>query len=275
MAMTNRYWRTLSNIWKATRRSREISVTFPETLLYYIGLRLPVVRQRQFRFQWKKQIFWARPVDANAVEEILLNHEYAFAARIMAQTESSMSPTVIDCGANIGLFSLAMLAAQPNAIVHSLEPGARTFQILKHNAGTNPAPRWHVYALALWKIPGPLRFGATVASTSSRIYDLAPEGEVEVVQAITLSEFTAQYTPREITLLKLDIEGAEEAVLVESESVLERVANLVIEIHPPRSDEERVVDILRAHFPYLHRVPGRRSAKPLMLASRTHADFPQ
>lgn len=243
--------------------------------MYYIALRIPFLRQKQFRFRLNGWMFWARPADANAVEEIFMEHEYAFAARIMTITQTSTLPTVVDGGANIGLFSLAMLAARPNAVVHSLEPVAHTFQVLNRNTNTNPGLNWHVYPLALWKASGPLKFGATTASTSSRIYDLAPEGEVEVVQAITLSEFVAQHVPGQIMLLKLDIEGAEEAVLAEGESVLGRVDNLVVEIHPPRANEARVMGILHAHFPYVYRVPGRRSGKPLILASRTHTEFPQ
>lgn len=269
-----RYSHAVARLLETARRSRGFSTALPLTLAYYVAVRLPLLRSRPFRFRWRGRTFWARPVDVNAIEEVLLDHEYAFAATILAEAKTPAPPTVIDAGANIGLFSLAMLAARPDAVVHALEPGARTFEVLRRNAGASPTLGWHVYPLALWKTAGPLAFGATVASTSSRIYDLAPDGRVEVVEAVTLSRFAAEHAPGPITLLKLDIEGAEQAVLEEAEAVLPRVLNLVVEIHPPRVDERRVVALLEGNFPHLHRVPGRRSAKPVMLASRTHAVAP-
>ena len=155
-----------------------------------------------------------------------------------------------------------------HAHVHSLEPGAATFAVLQANARANPAFAWRAHRLAVWRVAGPVAFGAMDASTSSRIDELAPGGRVEMVDAVTLGGFAAQHAPGPIFLVKLDVEGAEEAVLASSEAVLDRVEHLLLEIHPPRADEARVMAILSAHFPHIVRLPGRRSAKPLVLASR-------
>jgi FkbM family methyltransferase len=163
---------------------------------------------------------------------------------------------------------MVMLAARPDALVHSLEPGAATFALLEANARANPAFAWRAHRLAVWRAAGPVAFGAMDASTSSRIDELAPGGRVEMVEAVTLGGFAAQHAPGPIFLVKLDVEGAEEAVLASSEAVLDRVQHLLLEIHPPRADEARVMAILSAHFPHVARLPGRRSAKPLVLASR-------
>jgi FkbM family methyltransferase len=85
-------------------------------------------------------------------------------------------PVVIDAGANIGLFAMVMLAARPDARVHSLEPGAATFALLEANARANPAFAWRAHRLAVWRAAGPVAFGAMDASTSSRIDELAPAG---------------------------------------------------------------------------------------------------
>jgi FkbM family methyltransferase len=257
---------------QAARRIFEVCTRSPETILYRVAGRLPLLNYCKFRFHWNGHSFCARPVDGVALQEIFLEDEYGFAARILAQAGNSR-PTIIDGGANIGLFSLAMLVTHENAAVYSLEPDARTFQILRGNASANPALRWQVFPLALWKASGPLKFGATASSTASRIYQLAPDGQVETVEAITLSRFIASQSIGRIDLLKLDIEGAEEAVLRESEAVLDRVENLVVEIHPPRADEALVMRLLHAHFPHVHRLPGRTSAKPLVLASRSQREL--
>jgi FkbM family methyltransferase len=258
----------LSNMTQAAHRVYHVCTHSPKTILYRVAGRLPFLNHCKFRFWWKGHYFCARPVDGVALQEIYLEDEYGFAARILAGAENSSRPIIIDGGANIGLFSLAMLVAHENATVYSLEPDARTFQILSRNASANPDLRWRVFPLALWKTSGPLKFGATASSTASRIYELTPEGRVETVEAITLSGFISSQSLSRIDFLKLDIEGAEEAVLREGEAVLDRVEHVVVEIHPQRADEASVMRLLRTHFPHVNRLPGRNSVKPLVLASR-------
>src|SRR5436305_547725 len=84
----------------------------------------------------------------------------------------------------------------------------------------------------------------------------APAGRVETAEAITLAGFVTQQALAEITLLKLDIEGAEEAVLRESEAVLDRVRHLVLEIHPALVDENWIMRTVERHFPFVHRIPS-------------------
>lgn len=272
-SVVTRGWHALRKLWASTRRTRNVSVALHETLGYYVALRLPFLRARQFRFRWEGRDFWARPIDVNALEEVVLDREYAFAVRLVAQAGGA--PIVIDAGANIGLFALAVFQARPDATVHSIEPASGTVEVLRRNVQANPGLRWHVHHLALWKTTGVLRFGTTAFSTSSRIYELAPEGRVEAVQSMTLTEFSARHVAGDVTLLKLDVEGAEEAVLQESQGVLGRVEHLLVEVHPPRSDADTVRELLRASFPYVYRVAWPRSTKPFMFASRTRAAVPR
>jgi FkbM family methyltransferase len=246
--------------------SRALSVSRLAALRYLLCRRGARLRERPFAFRWRGHPFTARPADDTAIREVLLDGEYAEVLRLLAGAPAR--PVVIDGGANIGLFSLAVLDARPDAAVHSLEPAAATFGVLEQNARANPAFDWRPHRLALWREPGTVAFGAMAASTAGRIHELLPGGVVEMVPAAGLADFAARHAPGPIFLLKLDIEGAEEAVLVAGEAVLSRVEHAVVEIHPPRSDEARVLGVLEAHFPRLTRLAGRRSSKPLVLASR-------
>ena len=263
----------LKRKWAMVQKSAQhIAGGVPASLLFRLALRLPALRERQFRCRWNGSAFWTRPVDDVAFQEILLKGEYDFAARLLA--DETAAPTIIDGGANVGLFSLAMLHARPDATAHSLEPDTRTFRVLARNAAANPQLRWHAHALALWKTNGSLKFSATTDSTGSRVHELAPAGREETVAAITLTDFLATHAPGEIALLKLDIEGAEEAVLRESEAVLDRVRHLVLEIHPAVVDEVWIMQSVARHFPFVHSIGGRKSVKPLILASRTCREAP-
>ena len=258
--------RVRSSLAYARRLARVVDLGPVRLPAFLLARRLGALRRVPFRFAWRGHRFLARPADEAAIQEVLLEQEYAAAARLVAAAPDR--PVVIDAGANIGLFAMVMLAARPDARVHSLEPGAATFALLEANARANPAFAWRAHRLAVWRAAGPVAFGAMDASTSSRIDELAPGGRVEMVEAVTLGGFAAQHAPGPIFLVKLDVEGAEEAVLASSEAVLDRVQHLLLEIHPPRADEARVMAILSAHFPHVARLPGRRSAKPLLLASR-------
>ncbi len=270
--MIARYLRALKSVWLATLNARNISATTLGTFLFFAANKARRWQLLPFRFHAGAYPFWARPADFCAVEEVLLNHEYAFAARVVA--EAASDPVVIDGGANIGAFSITILTSRPDARIHSLEPGRRTFEILRRNAQASGQTGWQAYQLALWKENGTIAFATRTASTASRVYEIEPEGEPESVPAITLDSFIARHISGRVTLLKLDIEGSEEIVLTQSESVLPRVDNLIIEIHPDLVAEDRVMALIGAHFPYLHRAPGRQSSKPLIFASRTYAEFP-
>jgi FkbM family methyltransferase len=261
--------RLRSTLAHARALSRATSVSRLAALRYLLYRRARRLSGRPFAFRWQGHPFTARPADDTAIREVLLAGEYADVIRLLA--EAPAGPVVIDGGANIGLFSLAVLAARPDAVVHSLEPAAGTFGVLERNARANPGFDWRPHRLALWRAPGAVAFGTTAASTASRIHELMPGGTVETVPAAGLADFAARHAPGPVFLLKLDIEGAEEAVLAAGEAVLPRVRHLVVEIHPPRSDEGRVLRLLEAHFPHVRRLAGRASTKPLVLASRMPA----
>jgi FkbM family methyltransferase len=266
-----RGWRRKWNTF--AKSARFSSSGYPGALLFRLALRVPSMHGRQFRCSLDQHPFWVRPVDSIGFEEILLKGEYAFVARILAG-DPRTAPVVIDAGANVGLFSLSMLSARPDAVVHALEPDSHTFQILQRNVAASPRMRWHAHRLALWKTAGPLKFGATASSTGSHVHELSSTGTVETVDAVTLGGFLAQQAVNDVTVLKLDIEGAEEAVLRENEMVLDRVQHLVLEIHPAVVDQEWVVGAVERHFPFVHCVSGRSSSKPLLFASRSCKAFP-
>ncbi len=257
----------------STRRARGISDTWAETFSFYRALKTPTERERQFRFRNGHLRFYVRPVDFCALEEVMLNEEYSFVAPLI--TAAPAASVVVDAGANIGLFSLTILAARRETNVYSLEPSTGTFAVLQRNVKVSGLPNWRAFNLALWGQDGEVVFRNTAdASTSSRIENSATGDGTESVPACKLPTFIHRHSLTKIFLLKLDIEGAEEAVLVNGESALDQVENLIVEIHPAVADEEKIFAILRKHFPRLLRVPGRRSSKPLILASRASHRFP-
>lgn len=270
--MITRLRRGLHKAWAFTQTARLVSASRLETAAFFLAVRTRALHEWPFRFKLGAHPFWVRPIDVTAMEEVLLEGEYTFAARVLANLPAP-APVVVDAGANIGMFSLAMRQARPDAQVHALEPSAKTFALLRRNAAGH-GDLWRVYRLALWREDGQVTFSNREASTASRITQLDPAGQEEAVPCLTLSAFLARHVTGRVTLLKLDIEGAEEAVLAHAEQALAQVDHLVIEIHPNLVDEARVRRLIEAHFPFVTQIPGRRSTKPLLFASRTRLELP-
>ncbi|HEX6977943.1 MAG TPA: FkbM family methyltransferase [Alphaproteobacteria bacterium] len=224
--------------------------------------------ERPFPFAFNKLRFVARWRDWPGVEEVMIGREYAFIDRLL----NRQSPVIVDLGANIGAFSLYVFSLCPEAVVHALEPSAATFQVLARNADLNAGLQWHCARYAAWRDDTTVRFSNATSSTGSHVSEA--DGD-EAVPTLGLASVLARAGAPFVDLMKIDIEGSEEAFLVGQEALLARIGAIIIEIHPNRCREENVIRTLRGAFPYLHRIPGRKSTKPLILASRTrHDDLP-
>jgi FkbM family methyltransferase len=212
----------------------------------------------------------ARPRDWCAVEEVLLDGEYDFVARLFADRPPG---TVLDLGANVGAFSARCLSLWPGARVLAAEAAADTFALLERNRARNPACDWRVVQAALWNEDGSVVFAAAAQSTGSTVARAGEQGErVPALRLATLLDRSAMGT---VDLLKMDIEGAEEAVLLDEPALLDRVGTVIVEVHPQRCDHDRVVALLRERFTTLAFVPGRRSSKPLLVAARRSLPLPE
>jgi FkbM family methyltransferase len=221
------------------------------------------------RFYLGQLPFYVRPGDWFAFEEIVLLQEYHF---ITTPFQAGVPEIIIDLGANVGLFSLYALSRWPSAQVHSLEASPDTYPVLCHNQRANPGLHWRTYQYAVWEQGGEVGFKDGGVSTSRRVV----LGQAEKkVPAITLDTFCATYIHHpKVSLVKMDIEGAEEVVLQSSARSLGRIENLVIEVHPEHCDQDHVVWLLRSSFEYLYQTADRLSGKPMLLACRRRQSLP-
>jgi len=145
------------------------------------------------------------------------------------------SPKVIvDIGANIGSFSLEAKRHFPKAKVCAYEASQKNFLKLKENVALNNfSLECFNLAVAGSNVPRAL----FLADTSGKNSFLG-QGEKEEVNCITLDQIISDLG--RVDLLKMDIEGAEEEVLLSSRN-LSRVKRIAIEFH---DNKERVLPIL-------------------------------
>jgi FkbM family methyltransferase len=129
--------------------------------------------------------------------------------------------TFIDVGANTGVISLvASKWVGRSGRVYSLEPSAREYDNLLHNVASNPALNVEMFRLAAASSSGraTLRVAAASHAGLNTLGNAFPyEGveteRLETVETITLDDFVAREAIRGVAGIKVDVEGAEEAVL--------------------------------------------------------------
>ena len=208
-----------------------------------------------------------RGVDSNAIEEVLSDEEYGF---LKSYLESKPAPRIVDVGCHIGTFAMWALAVNPAATVLSVEADRETYEVALMNLKGRSAGSGHwslVNKAASARDDEVLRFSTEGPSMSHRVSD---EGSNKV-SSISLGSLLRPLasTGAPIDLMKVDIEGSEEAFLCEDPGLLAIVERLVVELHPGRCDTDRVRRDLAGQFDSITEVAGRRSSKPLLHCRRT------
>jgi FkbM family methyltransferase len=141
---------------------------------------------------------------------------------------------VIDCGANVGYSSAYFLSRFPRAKVIAVEPDSGNFAMLQENVRPY-GDRCRTVKTALWSHPTGLvmseeKFGD--GREWARTVRAVRPGEDPAMMATDIGSLLASSGCERISLLKVDIEGAESVVFESNyEPWLAKVSNLVIELH--------------------------------------------
>lgn len=217
-------------------------------------------RMKCLRFQGRKE-------DWLAIREVLVEDEYSCIKKLFG---SDNSPRVIDLGANIGSFALRVFLCYPKAQVVSIEAADDTYRILEANKHANPKLRWEVMNYGVWRDDGPLTIMRRGVSVGHRVV----EGTgADVVNGISLQTLLSKLDWTHIDLIKMDIEGGEEAVIPAAIEALRRVRFLIIEIHNDRIDSAPILLALRSVYDYHWQLNDRRSNKPLYIMANEPIDL--
>lgn len=171
-----------------------------------------------------------QPVIARAMHEVkMLVHRAgldvsrdAFKHRFVYQMQLHGVDTVLDIGANSGQFGMLLRQSKFTGEIHSVEPLQSAYDALAETAAGDP--RWTVQRAAVSAEPGTLTMNVSSNSVSSSVLPMldrhasaAPSAQyvaTEDVAATTVDEIvTTTGIAPERTLLKIDVQGYERAVL--------------------------------------------------------------
>ncbi len=155
------------------------------------------------------------------------------------------SPRILDCGANIGLATLYFKKHYPRAKVTAFEADPTICSILEKNLRVNGCADVETVHGAVWTSNGSVSF-AREGADSGAIEGVggALPGLTATVPSVRLKDVLAK---GEVSILKLDIEGAEEAVLRDCEDELANVRTLLLDIHefePNRRKTPAIFELL-------------------------------
>jgi FkbM family methyltransferase len=206
--------------------------------------------------------FQGRKEDWPAVRECLIEDEYSCVETLFAPKDNT--PCILDLGANIGCFALCVFLRRPDAQVVSVEAAQDTFEVLQANQRRNPQQGWEVMNFGVWREDGPLTLMRRGASVSHRVME-GVGADADAVQGISLQTLVSRLGWSRIDLIKMDIEGGEEAVIPAALDVLQRTRFLIIEIHDDRIDPAPVLAALRSVYAYRWKLGARRSNKPVYI----------
>jgi FkbM family methyltransferase len=141
------------------------------------------------------------------------------------------TPSILDCGANVGMASLYFKWLYPEARIRAFEPDPTTFRLLQENLARNRLDV-ETYNCALWDEDTELEFYVDSARPGSLLMSTeASRSKTKPIRvpATRLSSFI----DGPIDFLKLDVEGAEHRVLEDliQAGKLKHVRQMVVEYH--------------------------------------------
>lgn len=210
-----------------------------------------------FRHQFQGRMVRWSYVDVGYVWEIFQQRCYTQPVGM----EIGEHDTVIDAGANVGVFTVLAAVNAPHGRVIAIEPKVQHFLKLLRNIEANELPNVTPVnaALASYDDVATLWQEKYGSGSDSLIQGDSTRGEsVQVISPLTLM---ARYKLDHVDFLKLDIEGAEYDLFSGDLSWLDRVTRLAAEAHRKFGNPELIVNCLTSAGFQVHAEPVKRPSE--------------
>jgi FkbM family methyltransferase len=150
------------------------------------------------------------------------------------------TPTIIDCGANMGLSVLYFSKLFPEANIIAFEPDESVLPFLENNIKNYNLSNVKLFKNAVWTEETDLKF-YTDNGMGGRVGNEYKEQNFKIIKALRLKDFLKS----KVDFLKIDIEGAEFEVLKDCQESLINVENIFVEYHSDINGEQHLDDILK------------------------------
>jgi FkbM family methyltransferase len=177
-----------------------------------------------------RHALWCRPgtSDLDVFTQVFLEREYS------ALNGGPEPGLILDLGANVGYTTAYFLSRFPRARLLAVEPDAGNFALLQRNVAPYE-PRAKLLRAAIWSRSVPLVLSEAPYRDSrewSRQVRECRPGEIPEFPGIEMKDLLRDSGESRISILKLDVEGAEREVFTASDLTwLNRVDRIAVELH--------------------------------------------
>lgn len=178
------------------------------------------------------------------IREIFVNLSY------LCRIETDR-PVIFDVGSNIGISMLFFKKVYPASKIYCFEPDPDIFDLLKRNiidnglndvfamnTGLSDSDEESILFVPSWSSGSSSIFEKKVMIEKGFADKVSPSNEnlimKKYVRLTKCSSFIDEHRIENINLLKIDVEGAEERIIRELSSILERVDLIIMEYHYSR-----------------------------------------
>lgn len=172
----------------------------------------------------------------SAYEQIFENEIYDF-------NVNHKNPTIIDCGANIGLAIRYWKRKYPKAEITAFEPDPAVYKVLCSNVERCGYTDVSLIPKGVWSYEGTRDFyqeGADAGFITDKEKETEKKKNIISIPVVRLRD----YLGKPVDMLKIDIEGSEIEVLNDCHSMLDSVENLFVEYHSYLGKEQRLDELL-------------------------------
>jgi FkbM family methyltransferase len=167
---------------------------------------------------------------------------------------------VLDCGANIGLYTLAALARGASLVV-AIEPALDNVECLRRNlAGYVASGRVLIYPKGVWDRDDVLRLNVQPSNSASYSVALRYRGSRPgpQVELTTIDELVRELELQRVDYIKMDIEGAEREALRGGAATIRRFKpRLTISMEHRYDDPRGIPQMVGEMFTGYRASPGR------------------
>lgn len=248
----------MKNLLKVIYRNL-IYIFYGDGLSFVTKLQLKIKK----RFQQSSISFFGKDFTYSDSSSFVSTYEEIFIKKIYDFPSDIASPYILDCGANIGLSTIAFKRQHPKARIKAFEPDSTISEILKDNLAKQQYQDVEVIPKALWVFDGEIKFHEQ-GGLSGSIVDGNTNGlPIVSLPCIRLKDLLTE----KIDFLKIDIEGAEYDVLCDCKDQLIHVQRMFVEYHSVFSKKQTLNEILKiisdAGFRY-HIQEAYTSPQPFM-----------
>ena len=155
---------------------------------------------------------------------------------------------VIDLGANVGLATLFFLSKYPSAKILSVEPDPENAKLFRKNLSKEITQgKVAFFEAAVSDHAGKMFLSQPVLKYNPTLSKEKSANAIEV-EVLSMHQLVELARVDRIGILKIDIEGAEEGILLNNEDWLSKVDSIIVEIHSEKSIKNIVATLQQHHF---------------------------